>query len=138
MDVQVNWIGVLGAAVASMVVGMIWYGPLFGARWQKLVKLTDKDMKEDAGKAIAMAFALSLLTAYVLAHVAYLSHYFFDNSFLEDSLMTAFWLWLGIAFTRTLTHDAFERRPMDLTVMNAGNQLVTLLAMGLVIGLVGL
>jgi hypothetical protein len=69
--------------------------------------------------------------------VTYLSNQFFNNSFLAAALSTAFWVWLGFTATRFITHDAFEGRPMKLTVINLGNELVTFLAMGLVIGLLG-
>ena len=138
MNVEVNFLAVALAALSSMLVGWVWYSrPVFGDRWAKLVKLSDKQMKEGAPRAMLLTFAASLVTAYVLAHVAYLSHYFYDNSFLQDSLMTAFWVWLGFTATRLITHDLFEQRNSTLTLLNISHELVTLLAMGLVIGLVG-
>jgi len=116
----------------------VWYAkPVFGAKWMKMVGLTDAKAKEGSMKAIITAFICSLVTAYVLAHVIYLSNSFFNNSFLIDGLTTAFWLWLGISASRVITHDAFEQRDMKLTAMTIGNQLVTLLAMGAIIGLLG-
>ena len=47
--------------------------------------------KKAAPRAIAVTVVVSLLTAYVLAHVTYLSIQFFGNSFLQDALTTAFW-----------------------------------------------
>ncbi len=44
---------------------------------------------------------------------------------------------LGFTAARFITHDAFEERPAKLTVKNIGNELVTLLLMGLIIGLIG-
>lgn len=138
MDVQVNLLAVVLAMVSSMVVGMVWYSKsVFGTKWQKLVGLSDDKMTKGAGKAIGITVVVSLLTAYVLAHVSYLSNSFFNNSFLYDSLMTAFWLWLGLVATRIITHDAFEQRPMQLTVMNIAHELVTLMVMGLIIGWMG-
>lgn len=138
MNVEVNYWAVLLATLSSFAVGMIWYSkPLFGTAWSKLVKLDEKQQKAGMGKAMGMAFVAAFLTAYVLAHVAYLSNSFFGNSFLQDSLSTAFWLWLGIAATTIAVHDGFEQRPMALSAMNMGNQLATLLAMGLIIGLIG-
>lgn len=135
MDVQVNLLAVFLAAVSTMVVGSIWYAKgVFGGEWAKMVKLSDKQMQEAAPKALALAFVASLVSAYVLAHVAYLSDAFFDGSFLKNSLNTAFWLWLGFTGARMLVHDLFERRPAKLTVMNTAHELVTLLVMGLVIG----
>jgi hypothetical protein len=87
---------------------------------------------------MGVTFLLSLLTAYILAHVSYLSYKFFGDSFLQDSLSTAFWLWLGLTASRIVTHDLFEGRRKKLTLLTISNEFVTLLVMGLVIGLVGL
>ncbi len=138
MDVQVNYLAVLLAALSSFVVGMVWYAkPLFGAAWMKMVGLTDE--KQKAGMAMAMGKSLiaSLLTAYVLSHVTYISMHFFNVSFMESALNTSFWLWLGISAADIVRMDAFEQRPMKLTAINAGNRLATLMVMGLIIGALG-
>lgn len=136
MDVQVNWLAVLLAAVSSMVVGSIWYAKgVFGKEWMSMVNLDEEKAKEGAVKALSLTFVASLVTAYVLAHVSYLSNQFFGNSFMQDAVTTAFWMWLGFTAARMLTHDLFEGRRKKLTAMNLGNELVTLLVMGIVIGL---
>lgn len=135
-NVEVNYLAVFLAMASSMVVGTVWYAKsVFGTEWAKLVGLNDKKMAEGAGRAIGITVVVSLITAYVLAHVSFLSNSFFGNSFLQDSLSTAFWLWLGLTAARFITHDAFEQRPMRLTVMNVAHEFVTLMLMGLVIGL---
>ena len=139
MDVQVNYLAVLLAAASSMVVGSIWYaGPVFGNVWAKLAKIDLKDMKgKGATMSLVWAFVLSLLTAYVLAHVTFLSNHFFGNSFLHDALSTAFWVWLGFVMTRILTHNIFEQKPGKLNLLAVGNEFVTIMVMGLIIGLLG-
>ncbi|HJQ08869.1 MAG TPA: DUF1761 domain-containing protein [Candidatus Saccharimonadales bacterium] len=136
MEVEVNWLAVLLATASSMVVGSIWYAPsVFGRAWEKMVHLDEKKKRTGAAKAIGVTLVVSFLTAYILAHVSYLSNTFFGNSFLHDSLMTAFWAWLGFTAARFITHDAFEQRPFKLTAMNIAHELATFLAMGLIIGL---
>jgi hypothetical protein len=138
MEVQVNVWGVILATLSSMVVGSIWYAQaVFGKTWIKLAKI---DMSKDRGsvaKPIIVTLIVSLITAYILAHVAYLSNQFFDHSFLQDSVSTAFWLWLGFTATRFVTHDAFEGRPAKLTLLNCAHEFVTIMIMGLIIGLLG-
>ena len=65
---EVNWIGIGGAAISAFVLGGLWYGPLFGKRWQAYVGLTDEDTK-NANMAMIFggAFVLSLLAAFVFA-----------------------------------------------------------------------
>jgi len=138
MDVQINYLAVLLAMVSSMVVGSVWYAQsVFGKTWAKLAKVDMKKGQGNVFKPIATTVVVSLITAYVLAHVAYLSNQFFDNSFLQDSITTAFWLWFGLTAARFVTHDAFEGRPAKLTAINCAHELVTLLVMGVIIGLFG-
>lgn len=139
MEVSINYWAVLAALVSSMVVGSIWYTPrVFGKLWINLAKV---DMKKDKGtvfKPIAITLVVSFLTAYVLAHVTFLSNHFFRNSFLQDALSTAFWLWLGLTAARFITHDVFEGRPWKLTLLNISHEFVTIMLMGLIIGLMGI
>ena len=138
MQVDVNYLAVFLAAASSMVVGSIWYAQsVFGATWAKLAKV---NMNRDAGKyemvkLLGTTFLISLVTAYVLAHVTFLSNHFFQNTFLQDALTTAFWMWLGFNAVRFWTHDMFEGRPGKLTLLTVSNEFVTLMVMALVIGL---
>ncbi len=136
MNVEVNMWAVLGAFVASMIVGSFWYAkPVFGRVWMKLVGMDDKKMKDGGFKPFVKMVPAALLQAYVLAYVTFLSaHFFTDYSWMQAALSTAFWMWAGFQLTAFMTHDAFEQRPTKLTVINAANQLATLLGMGLVIG----
>jgi hypothetical protein len=136
MNVEVNYLAVFLAGLSSMVVGFIWYSrPVMGKTWQKLVGLKDEDMQKGMASAMILTFIASLVTAYVLAHVAFLSNKFFGHSFLQDTMMTAFWLWLGFTAARMLTHDLFERRPTKLTLMAFTHELITVEVMAVIIGL---
>ena len=131
MNVQVNYLAVVLAAVSSMVVGSVWYLPsVFGKTWAKLTK----SKMEGSAKVYVLTFVASFLTAYVLAHVGYLSHTFFKNSFMQDMLSTAFWLWLGFTAARFYVHDAFEGRDTKLFLINAAHELATVLVMALILG----
>ena len=139
MEVQVNYLAVILAMLSSMVIGSVWYArPVFGNLWIKLAKIDmSKGKGSDVWKPIVTTLVVSLITAYVLAHVTYLSNQFFGHSFLHDALSTAFWAWFGFTAARFITHDAFEGRPVQLTVLNIAHELVTFMAMGLIIGLMG-
>ena len=143
MEVSVNFLAVLLAGLSAMVVGSIWYSPsVFGKKWAKLAKVDmSKDDPNFTGAKMALTYGLvflgSLLTAYLLACVAFVGNAFLQNSFLDDSLRTAFWLWLGFVATRLFIHDTFEGRRKKLTLLNAAHELVTLLVMGLIIGAMG-
>lgn len=138
MEVEVNYLAVFLAMVASMIIGSIWYAkPVFGTMWSKLVHLDEAKMKQGAMKAMVSTVFLSLLTAYIMAHLIYMSHTFYNVSMLQAGISTAGWVWLGISMTTLVMQGLFEQRPAKLMLLNVGNQLVTLLAMGLVIGGLG-
>lgn len=138
MNVEVNYLAIFLAGLSSMVVGSIWYSKgVFGSIWAKLAKV-DMNKKPTTPQMLYLmggTLVASLITAYVLAHVIFLSHNYFENSFLQDSLSTAFWVWLGFTAARVFTHDAFEGRRKKLTLLTVSHELVTFMVMGLVIGL---
>lgn len=139
-EVDVNLVGVLAAAVVAMIIGAVWYSkPLFGVEWMRLTKLTEKQAQKGAPVAMTAMAIMAIVTAGILAHFAYLSYAFFDDSsFFEASVVTSFWAWLGFVLYAQLSNGMFEQRPRKLVLINVGNSLVTLLAMGAVIGWVGL
>jgi hypothetical protein len=140
VDVSVNYLAVFLAALSTMVVGSVWYAPkVFGTTWAKMagVKMNQKFSGTDMAKMYIPVFIASLVSAYVLAHVTFLSNNFFHNSYLQDALTTAFWVWLGFIALRFYTHDIFEGRRKKLTLLNSAHELVTFLVMALVIGLMG-
>ncbi len=138
MDVSVNYLAVILGAVASMAAGSIWYAPsVFGKTWQKLIGLTDKDLSKDWVPAMVKASLMSLITAYILFHITFLSNSYFNNSWMSASLSTAFWAWLGFVVTSHITNDSFERRNFKLTALGLGHHLIEFLAIAIVIGLIG-
>jgi hypothetical protein len=139
MNVEVNLLAVGGAVLASFVVGFVWYLPaVFGEQWRHMIRMDKKTMnKGPSPRAWLFTLVAALLQAYVLAYVTYIAHTFFANqSWLVSAVTTALILWVGMQLAVLLTHDSFEQRRLKLTAITAGNQLATLLAMALVIGLI--
>ena len=57
---DVNWIGVVAAALTGFLVGGIWYGPIMGKKWMGAVGLTEEQIKEgNMGLIYGGAFAFS-------------------------------------------------------------------------------
>lgn len=137
--VEINYLAVLFAAIAAMVVGFVWYGPmLFAKEWMKLMGHTAETMKgakDEMMKLYGISFVLALVTAYVLAHVMFLSENFFQYPSLQTGLTSAFWMWLGFVMPMQATDVLFGGKKVKLFAINTGYQLVSLLAMGVVLGL---
>lgn len=135
MVVAINYLAVLVAAIASMVVGGLWYSPLlFGKQWMKMMKFNEKDlpkMKEQAKKSYVLQFVSSLVLAYVLAH-------FMDYLGVTDALgalQAAFWIWLGFKATGEIGSVLWEGKSWSLFLLNTAHSFVTLAVMSLILAL---
>lgn len=129
---EVSVLAVVVSAIASMIIGSLWYGPLFGKRFQKEMGMDawspekQAEEKKKMGKLYAMQAIASLVMFYVLAVFAAKSG---DMS----AMSVAFWVWLGFVMPTQLG-NAIWGGSMTLFWIGTGNMLVTLLAAGAIIG----
>ncbi len=135
VEIVINYLAVFVAAVLNMVLGMAWYGPLFGKQWMDLMQIkkadVDKSKKKGMGKTYVVAFAMALLMFYVLAHVvAYMGAV---TAVL--GAITGFWMWLGFIMPLEAGSVLWEGRPVKVFLLNAGYHLVALLVGGAVLAL---
>jgi L-asparagine transporter-like permease len=139
MDVQISAWGVILATLSAMVVGGIWYSKgVFGKQWSQATGVSDDAMKKERPHAMPVLVLSALVTAYVLAHLAFLTQNFYHYSYMKSVLLTAFWLWIGISVTSLAVHEAFEKRHKKLLLINIGNRFATYLVMALILGWVGI
>lgn len=138
MNIEVNWVAILVAAIASMAIGFVWYSPMvLGKPWMKLKGYTEESLKaaqKEMGKLYGLSFVLALITAFVLSHVITLSENFYHYERIQTGLTSAFWMWLGFIMPVQLTDQIFGEKKWQLFGINTGFQLVALLAMGVIIG----
>ena len=69
---EVNLLAVLVAGIVPMIVGVLWYGPLFGKRWLQLMETTAEEIQEkgiNPLKTYGVSFLLALVTASILAQL---------------------------------------------------------------------
>jgi len=131
MLAPVNWLAVIAAAAASMIIGTLWYGPLFGRVW---MRLRGKDpaamdgMKFPADR-FAYASVASLVTAYILAQ--FLSWVLVLG--IAGALVLAFWLWLGFYATTLVSGVLWEGQSWELYFFNAAFRLINLLVMAAIL-----
>lgn len=137
--VPVNYLAIALAAVAAMVVGFLWYGPLFGKKWSDLMGFGEmtpermQDMQKKARPGYALTFVASLLMAYVLAHNIIFASSYLKVSGLAAGAQAAFWTWLGFIVPVTLGQILWENRPRMLWLINVSYWLVNLLVMSIIL-----
>lgn len=136
---DINIWAVLLATASSMAVGAVWYTrAVFGRYWMKAVGHTEQSVQGNGTGAIIITVIVSFITASVLAGAAAIAQNFYGGNFLANTLLTGIILWAGFTAARMITHDAFDRRPAALTVLNIAHELVTIVFMALIIGLFGI
>ena len=68
---EINYLPILVAAVADMVVGAIWFGPLFGKHWMKLTGMKASDMKNAPKSKMQKMYFFTFLSSLVVAWALY-------------------------------------------------------------------
>ncbi len=133
---DINYWAVILATLSSMVVGSVWYHPrVFGTYWMRAAEVTPSGDAKDAVRPILVTLVVSFVTAWVLAGAVFIAWDFYGGSYFANSVVTAILLWAGFTAARFVTHDAFDRRPTGLTVLNVAHEFVTLLIMAIILGL---
>ena len=140
---EVNLLAVLVAGVVPMVIGALWYGPIFGQRWMALMETTEEELREGFNplKVHGVGFVLALVTAYVIAQlVAEVSPESVSSmGGGGESAMVGVHVALMalVAFVLPAAHQSvtFEGRKAGLAWLNIGYNGVALLGQAVVIAL---
>lgn len=133
---DVHFWAILLAAIASMVIGSLWYGPLFGKLFMREMGMDQwsKEKREAEMKKMPQTyfaqFIASLVTFYVLA---LLIDGLFGGLSAANGVKAALIAWIGFVVPVKLG-DALWGGKMSLFWLGIGNMLVTFLAAGAIIG----
>lgn len=137
--VPINYLSVIIAAIASMIIGFLWYGPLFGKQWMRLSGMTPQQIEQAKAGGMSSSYLImflgSLLMSYVLAHALVFASTYLHAQGITAGLTAGFWNWLGFIMPVTLGSVLWDKKPWKLWILNNGYYLVTLLVMGSIIAL---
>ncbi len=130
MEVHVNYLAVLVAAIASYVIAFVWYGVVFKKQWAQLTGISDM---KPAPLQMILPLLGSLMMSYVLDHSIAFGNAYVNTSGVSGGLMGGFFNWLGFIVPLTLMGVVYEKRPWKLWVLDIGFWLVSLLVMGAIL-----
>jgi hypothetical protein len=135
MDIAVNYLAVVVAAIVAYGVGAVWHSPMgFGKMWMGLMGITPESMRTmplTATQAMIIGFFVMLLQAFVLAHFVVLV----GATTLSLALQLGFWVWLGFLAPTLANGWLWEGKSLKLFGFNAAYALVSILVMAAVLGL---
>ena len=128
----VNWVAVIVAAIAQVVIGTVWYLPqLFGRQW---AAATGREINASPNPMLYVtAIVGSLISAYVLALVINAV----GATSITDGIVTGLIVAIGFQLSSQAVGGAFEGRSWTLFGINAGNSLVSFAIMGAILAAMG-
>jgi len=133
---QFNYLAIIISGILAMVIGAIWYGPLFGKVWLKVIGATDmdlkkrKEMQKQAMPLYGIQFILALFQIWVFAwYIMALPNY--------SGIVHAIWIWAAFVIP-TLAGTAMwnnNSNKIKLTqfLLQGGYQLICFLMFGLIL-----
>src|SRR5258706_9285072 len=123
---MINYVVVLIAAVFNMVLGFVWYGPLFGKMWMKFNGYTKADMdkamkKGDMNVKYGMMFVASLVLAYGMNWVMSMS----GTTGLVNGAMLGAMLWFFFTLTVQFSSWLFSGKKFGALLVDSLYYLVS-------------
>ena len=133
---EINYLAIIVSAVLAMVVGAIWYGPLFERKWLEIIGASDLDleerekMKKKAGPLYGVQLMLTLFQVTVLAHLI-------ADTTTVSGLERAIWIWAAfviptLAAASMWTNDS-TRIKWSRFLIQGGYQLVIFVMFGTIL-----
>jgi hypothetical protein len=148
-----NWLGLLLAWLALIVIGFVWYAKWFptGRKWMQLQGMDPDNMPKPPGGAMAVSMLLMLVGSFLMMFVFAHTNMAYQDAFrnedtggsegydlsVMDGVIGALFTWLGFIVPLNLNAVAFDRKPWSLFFINAGYYLVGLVVAGILLTTVG-
>lgn len=134
---EINYLAILVCGILSMVVGFIWYGPIFGEKWLAIIGASAddlekrKEMQKKAGPLYGIQLILALFQIFVLAR--------FIASGESAGIITALWIWAAFVIPTlagsSMWNNEDRRISISRFLIQGGYQLVMFVIYSLVLSL---
>jgi surface polysaccharide O-acyltransferase-like enzyme len=127
---DVNLLAIFAAAVANIILGIIWYSPaLFGNAWTNLAGKRKEELHRGT-----IEYAGSFLAAFAAAYVLAMLVEATQSNSIESGAFLGLIAGLGLIATSTAVNFMFEKRPMGLYLITVGYHIVAYTFMGAILG----
>ena len=133
---NVNYWAIALGALLSMMIGGIWYGPLFGKKWINIIGANPADlearkkMQKTAGPLYAVQFVLTLFQVLVLAHLV-------ADTKIAGGLERSLWIWAAFVIPTlagaVMWTNETARLKWTRFLIQGGYQLVIFIMFGLLL-----
>lgn len=121
----INWLAVLVGVVFSQVLGFLWYGPLFGKAWLRMLGKTMDELEADN-----MMYVKTVLTALITQIALNLVVVGMGAVGFGAGALVGLLALVGFAASATFLYTTFEGPPENVWALNAAYLLVVFVIMG--------
>ena len=125
---SINYVAVIIGAISNMVVGFIWYGPLFANAWMKEIGKTREQLGQP-GPGYALTLVGALVKSFVLALVVK----GLKAPGVIDGAIIGLVVAVGFVLTTFAAGYIFEGRSLKLYLINVGYHFFALIIMGAIL-----
>ncbi len=158
MELEMNWIAILLAALSTFITGFIWYHPkTFGSLWMRESGMTEEKMKGvnkplffglSLVYAILIAFIINFLTIHqwgavgmiggkyseaLSSYTAFMNDYGTKFRTFKHGALHGFMAGILLAFPLIATNAMYERRSFKYTLVTSGFWIVCFTLMGAIL-----
>lgn len=139
--VPINLLAILACGVVAIVIGFLWFGPLFGKAWMRLSfgSIPSPEQMAEGKKKMPLyafiQFVLALVMAFVLAHNLAFGDAYLTMTGIAGGIQAGFWNWLGFVVPTTVGMVLWEGKPWKLWLIIVSEWLLTLLLMGIILAI---
>ena len=130
-----NYVALLAAAIASTIVGMLWYTVIFGKMWMRLMGISKEKMEEMKRRGMGQTYAMNFIATLVMGYVLAQFTVGWNVANAADALQLAFWVWLGFIATTMIGSVLWDRKPVKLYMINVLFQLVSVSIMAVILAM---
>jgi hypothetical protein len=123
--VAVNWLAVVVGMVVSMVLGFLWYGPLFGNTWLRLIGKSAEEIESDPTMYIKTAVAAFVAMLFLNMVVSSLGATTFVSGLIVGALT-----FVGFGATQTFVYTTFEGPSEKVWLLFSEYQILVFAIMG--------
>jgi hypothetical protein len=131
--VEINYLAVVVAALATFLIGGLWYSVLFGKLWMRLHGYTPEQLEEMKRKGTTRPYLGSLLAYLVMALVFSVLVDWTGVTTVASGACLGATIWLGFAATIGLTAILFSEKSLGVWLLDAAYQLVYLVVQGMIL-----
>lgn len=131
---HLNYLAVLGTAVAGFLIGWLWYSPvLFGKAWKTEMGITEEKMKECLKEGMAKYFIQGVVyTLLSTLGLAMLVRAHGTTDYVKGAELGIF-VGLIIVGTRILNSGVWEQRTIKLSLIKVGYEVVMFAVQGAIL-----